>query len=84
MLSNLQSLHLAMNGVGTGGETALKPGVHLRWSFQTQIVFPTYVLALYRKPTLNSGAIKIPFGEFGPREYVCELRVSAGFARLTL
>src|SRR6185503_15740292 len=57
MPTNLQSLHLTMIGVGTTGETALKPGVHLRWAFQTQLGFPPYGFALFRKPSITTTPI---------------------------
>jgi len=46
-----------MIGVGTTGETALKPGVHLRWAFQTQLGFPPYGFALFRKPSITTTPI---------------------------
>ena len=40
-----------MVGMGATGETAFKPGVHLRLAFQKQLGFPPYGFALYRKPS---------------------------------
>jgi hypothetical protein len=49
MPSALQSGTLAMVAVGTTGEPALRPGIHLRRAFEAAAGFPPFGFALFRK-----------------------------------
>ena len=53
-MARLQSLDLTMIGAGTTGETFLKAGVHLRWSFRPQLGFPSHGFALFRKTSAQT------------------------------